>query len=106
MCVFLPQKEIQSAVDHLAACKAMLTASSSHCHSSLMPDGAIDGCQESHKAASTHQNSESTEGIYHSKGLMGMVCWHDIPLFLCDIRSVGEGQKYPITLIVALSRQL
>lgn len=105
-CVFLPQKEIQAAADHLAACKAMSAASSSHRHSRLVPDGAIDGCQESHKAAGARQSGEANEGIYRSKGLMGLVCRHDIPLLLCDIRSAGEGQKYPIALIVALSSQL
>ena len=37
---------------------------------------------------------------------MGLVCWHNIPLPLCDIRSAGKGQKYPVALIVALSHQL
>ena len=106
MCAFLPQKEIQAAADHLVACKAMSAASSSHHHSRLVPDRAIDGCQESHKAAGACQSGESNESIYHSKGLMGLVCQHDIPLLLCDIRLAGKGQKYPVTLIVALSRQL
>ncbi len=105
-CAFLPQKEIQAAADHLAACKAMSAASSSHRHSRLVPDGAIDGCQESHKAAGTCQSGESNESIYCLKGLMGLVCWHNIPLPLCDIRSAGKGQKYPVALIVALSHQL
>src|SRR5260370_27085102 len=106
MCVFLTQEEIQAAVEHLAACRANSAMSSSHCPSRLMPDGAIDCCQELHKAASAHQSVDSNEGIYHSKGLMGMVCWHDIPLFFCDIRSAGEGQKYPIALIVVLNCHL
>src|SRR5260370_41817773 len=84
----------------------MSAASSSHCHSRLIPDGAIDGCQESHKAAGACQSGESNEGIYRLKGLMGLVCRHNIPLLLCDIRSAGEGQKYPVALIVALSHQL
>ena len=105
MCAFLPQKEIQAAADHLAACKAM-SAASSHHHSRLVPDGAIDGCQESHKAAGARQSGESNESIYCLKGLMGLVCWHNIPLLLCDIRSAGKGQKYPVALIVAFSRQL
>src|SRR5260370_32727967 len=105
-CIFLSQQEIQEAVDHLAACQAISATLSSHCHSNLVPDGAIDGCQESHRAASASQSADSNEGIYHLKGLMGTVCQHNIPLFLCDIRSVGEGQKYPIALIVALSCQL
>ena len=105
-CIFLSQQEIQEAANHLAACQAISATSSSHHHSRLVPDGAIDGCQESHRAASACQSADSNEGIYRSKGLMGAVCQHDIPLFLCDIRSAGKGQKYPIALIVALSRQL
>ncbi len=105
-CAFLPQKEIQAAADHLVACKAMLAASSSHRHSRLIPNRAINGCQELHKAAGARQSGESNESIYCSKGLMGLVCWHNIPLLLCDIRLAGEGQKYPVALIVAFSRQL
>src|SRR5260370_26889299 len=104
--VFLTQEEVQAAAEHLAACKANLAMSSSHHPSRLVPDRAIDGCQESHKAASAHQSIDSNEGIYHSKGLMGTVCQHDIPLFFCNIRSASEGQKYPIALIVALNHHL
>src|SRR5260370_16592038 len=106
MCVFLTQEEIQAAVEHLAAFRANSAMSSSHCPSRLVPDRAIDGCQESHKAASAHQSVDSNEGIYCSKGLMGAVCWHDIPLFFCYIRLAGEGQKYPIALIVLLNPHL
>src|SRR5258708_17311038 len=105
-CAFLPQKEIQAAADHLVACKAMLAASSSHRHSRLIPNRAINGCQELHKAAGARQSGESNESIYCSKGLMVLVCWHNIPLLLCDIRLAGQGQKYPVALIVAFSRQL
>src|SRR5258708_19246339 len=84
----------------------MLAASSCDRHSRLVPNRAINGCQELHKAAGARQSGESNESIYCSKGLMGLVCWHNIPLLLCDIRLAGEGQKYPVALIVAFSRQL
>src|SRR5258708_10438462 len=84
----------------------MLADSYSHRHSRLVPNRAINGCQELHKAAGARQSGESNESIYCLKGLMGLVCWHNIPLLLCDIRLAGEGQKYPVALIVALSHQL
>ena len=93
-------------MEHLAACRINSAMSSSHHPSRLVPNGAINGCQESHKAASAQQSIDSNEGIYCPKGLMGIVCWHDIPLFFCDIRSASEGQKYPIALIVVLNHHL
>src|SRR5260370_41300822 len=77
MCVFLTQEEIQAAVEHLAACRINSAMSSSHHPSRLVPNGAINGCQESHKAASAQQSIDSNEGIYHLKGLMGAGCQHD-----------------------------
>ncbi|KAF8320200.1 uncharacterized protein EI90DRAFT_2861628, partial [Cantharellus anzutake] len=40
------------------------------------------------------------------KGLMATVCHHDIPLFLCDVRTPGEQQHFSIAMLLALSCQL
>src|SRR6266436_8013877 len=44
--------------------------------------------------------------MYHSKGLMACACHHDIPLFLCDIRTPGEQQHFAIALIGVLFQHL
>ena len=71
-----------------------------------MPDGAITECQESHRTANTGQGDGPDNHKYWSKGLMGAVCRHDIPLFVCNIWTPGEQQHYPITLITTLFKEL
>ncbi|KAF8580050.1 hypothetical protein K439DRAFT_332817 [Ramaria rubella] len=67
-----------------------------------VPDGSIDECKKSHHAA-RNRGDEPTKGLFASKGLMAMVCRHDIPLFLCDITTPGEQQFYAIVLIEQLA---
>jgi len=69
-----------------------------------MLEGAIMECQDSHHA--TSNQGDGSEDKWHSKGLMGAVCHHDIPLFMCDICMPGEQQYYLIVLLVALFREL
>ncbi|KAF8590576.1 hypothetical protein K439DRAFT_1329544 [Ramaria rubella] len=64
-------------------------------------DGSINECEKSHHAARNSGN-ESTKGLFASKGQMAMVCCHDIPLFFCDIMTLGEQQFYAIVLIEQL----
>ncbi|KAF8586021.1 hypothetical protein K439DRAFT_1341836, partial [Ramaria rubella] len=67
-----------------------------------VPDSSIDECEKLHHAAQ-NCSDESTKGLFALKGLMVMVCHHDIPLFLCDIMTPGEQQFYAIALIEQLA---
>ena len=40
--------------------------------------------------------------IPHNTGLMAMVCRHDIPIFLANITTPGEDQRYAVALIMQL----
>src|SRR5260370_40126735 len=74
------------------------------CHCSTVPEGAIIECRDSHCAASNR--GDGSEDKWHSKGLMGAVCRHDIPLFMCNICTPGKQQYYLIVLLVVLFREL
>ncbi|KAJ2923506.1 hypothetical protein H1R20_g13589, partial [Candolleomyces eurysporus] len=63
-----------------------------------VPDAALDICQDSHEAGSGSNVKTSLEH-FDDGGVMALVCRHDIPLFLTNIDTPGEQQKYPIALI-------
>ncbi|KAJ2936344.1 hypothetical protein H1R20_g751, partial [Candolleomyces eurysporus] len=63
-----------------------------------VPDEALDVCQDSHEAGSGSNVKTSLEH-FDDGGVMALVCRHDIPLFLANIDTPGEQQKYPIALI-------
>ncbi|KAJ2914613.1 hypothetical protein MD484_g5799, partial [Candolleomyces efflorescens] len=63
-----------------------------------VPDEAIDACQDSHEAGSGSNVKTSLEH-FDDGGVMALVCRHDIPLFLANIDTPGEQQKYAFALI-------
>jgi len=67
-------------------------------HHSCVPDEAIDDCQRTYEAADGRKQKTSLEH-FDDSGIMALVCRHDIPLFLANIDSPGEQQKYAIALI-------
>lgn len=103
-CIFLTQNELSVARDHVNHARMVSKPSTQRRHCSTVPEGAIMECQDSHRAASNR--GDGSEDKWRSKGLMGAVCRHDIPLFMCDIRTPGEQQHYPVALLVALFREL
>jgi Kyakuja-Dileera-Zisupton transposase len=63
-----------------------------------VPKEAIDECEKSYEAADG--NKEKANGrIYDDTGLCALVCHHDIPLFVANVDTPGEQQKYAIALI-------
>ena len=65
---------------------------------SEVPDEAIDQCEASYEAADGQKHKASTDA-FDDTGLMALICRHDIPLFLANIDTPGEQQKYGIALI-------
>ena len=63
-----------------------------------VPDAAIDECQDSHEAADGRKEKTSGEQ-FDDRGLMSIVCRHDIALFFANIDSPGEQQKYAVALV-------
>lgn len=62
-----------------------------------MPDEAIDECEKSYEAA-RGTNVKTSMQKHDDAGVMALVCRHDIPLFLANIDTPGEQQKYAVAL--------
>jgi hypothetical protein len=67
-------------------------------HKPKVPNEAVDGCESSHTAGSG-SNSKTNMDKFDDGGIMALVCRHDIPLFLTNIDTPGEQQKYSVALI-------
>lgn len=63
-----------------------------------VPAHAVRACKESHEAGSG-SNVKTYMEQFDDAGLMAAVCRHDIPLFVCNIDTPGEQQKYAVALI-------
>lgn len=63
-----------------------------------VPPEAVNECQKAHEAAD--EKKEKTSGDkFDDTGLMALVCRHDIVLFLANVDTPGEQQKYAVALI-------
>lgn len=70
-----------------------------------VPESALDECEKSYDAAD--EKKEKTHGKkFDDTGLMALVCRHDIVLFLANIDTPGEQQKYAIALLDKLFEHL
>ncbi|CDO73127.1 hypothetical protein BN946_scf185007.g181 [Trametes cinnabarina] len=66
--------------------------------SSRVPEAALDECRKSFEAAD--EKKEKTTGKkFDDTGLMALVCRHDIVLFLANVDTPGEQQKFAIALL-------
>ena len=63
-----------------------------------VPDEAVNDCEEGHESGSG-STVKTNMDHYDDGGVMVLVCCHDIPLFLANIDTPGEQQKYAISLI-------
>ncbi|KAF5332294.1 hypothetical protein D9611_008142 [Ephemerocybe angulata] len=70
-------------------------------HIPTVPDDAIDECENGHIAADGSKPKTQADK-YDDTGTMAMVCRHDIPLFLINVDTPGEQQKYAVALIKKL----
>ncbi|KAJ7066078.1 hypothetical protein C8F01DRAFT_980902 [Mycena amicta] len=70
-----------------------------------VPTSGLDACEASFKAADESREKASTK-FFAETGLMGMVCRHDIVLFLVNMESAGEKQYYSLLLLEELFQHL
>ena len=70
-----------------------------------VPDTALDECEKSYEAAN-EKKDKSIGNKFDDTGLMALVCRHDIVLFLANVDTAGEQQKYSVALIEHLYSQL
>jgi hypothetical protein len=67
-------------------------------HVPLVPDEAIDQCETSYEAADGKKQKAAMDS-FDDTGIMALICCHDIPLFIANIDSPGEQQKYSVALL-------
>ncbi|KAF9041365.1 hypothetical protein BJ165DRAFT_1329754, partial [Panaeolus papilionaceus] len=74
---------------------------------SKVPEEAIDECERSYEAASGDKK-KAMDGNerYDDQGLMSLVCRHDVPLFMANIDTPGEQQKYAVALVLWFFRHV
>lgn len=70
-----------------------------------VPDSAIDDCQDAHESGTGSTVKTSLEK-FDIGGLAALVCRHDIPLFIANIDTPGEQQKYSVALVEKLVSHL
>lgn len=94
--------------EQVAAAEAILEAARSRParkYEGVVPDVAIDGCEEAHTAGDDSKE-KTASARFDDKGLMALVCRHDIPLAVANITSPGEGQKYVLALLTWLFEEI
>jgi len=64
----------------------------------MVPDEAVDNCEKTHEAADEHKQKTNMDH-FDDTGMMALVCRHDIPIFLANIDTPGEEQKYAVALL-------
>lgn len=70
-----------------------------------VPDSAVDDCQDAHQSG-TGSNVKTSLDKFDIGGLAALVCRHDIPLFIANIDTPGEQQKYGVALVEKLASLL
>ena len=64
-----------------------------HPYQSEVPDTALDKCEKSYEAAD-EKKEKSLGTKFDDTGLMALVCRHDSVLFLANVDTPGEQQKF------------
>lgn len=63
-----------------------------------MPQEVIDACEESWDAANEHKRKADPKH-YDASGIFVMTCRHGQVLFLCNVDTPGEQQRYIIAML-------
>ena len=66
-----------------------------------VPQDVIDECRDTHTAADGSRVKAGGDA-HDDRGLMAVVCRHDMPLLACNIDTPGEQSKYAVGLILWL----
>nr|VWO93910.1 Plasma membrane ATPase (EC [Ganoderma boninense] len=98
---FLPKEQVDAMGAHINAARKKSPRS----HKSKVPESALDECERSYEAA--NEKKDKTQSVkFDDTGLMALVCRHDIVLFLANVDTPGEQQKYGVALIAHLFSHL
>lgn len=63
-----------------------------------LPDAVVDLCASGLVAADP-SNTKTDNSIFDDTALAALVCRHEIPLFVANVDTPGEQQKYAIALV-------
>ncbi|EED78101.1 predicted protein, partial [Postia placenta Mad-698-R] len=63
-----------------------------------VPAHIVDECEKSYEAAD-EKKVKTSANRFNDTGVMALICRHDIPIFLANIDTPGEQQKYAIALL-------
>ncbi|KZV95745.1 hypothetical protein EXIGLDRAFT_594385, partial [Exidia glandulosa HHB12029] len=100
--VFLVPKEFVDAVgDDLDAARKRPP----RVYKREVPEDVIKHCENAHIAADGTRAKTAGDN-FDDKGMMALICRHDIPLLACNIDTPGEQQKYIFAMIIWLSLHL
>lgn len=70
-------------------------------YTSEVAESVLKQCANSHTAGDGSREKTSGDA-FDDRGLMVMVCRHDIPLYACNIDTPGEQQMYFIAMLIWL----
>jgi hypothetical protein len=70
-----------------------------------LPEDILDNCEKTFIAAQAHIAKANNE-IFADTAVMALLCRHDRPLFLVNMKSAGEKQYYALALLKALFKHL
>ncbi|KAJ7583725.1 hypothetical protein C8J56DRAFT_1094564 [Mycena floridula] len=106
---FVSKSFVDAIGDRLAKAKGRAPKK----YTPVVPDIAVDSCRDAHNAAKGDHVTRGDDdepvdkprkGVdFDDKGLMALVCRHDIPLLFANIDTPGEQQKFSIALIEVIS---
>ncbi|EJD33547.1 hypothetical protein AURDEDRAFT_76906, partial [Auricularia subglabra TFB-10046 SS5] len=74
-------------------------------YDSVVPLAAVKACESSHTAADGSRVKCGGEK-HDDRGLVAIVCRHDVPLFICNVDTPGEQFKYGLALLLWTSMHL
>jgi hypothetical protein len=97
--------EVEESRLEVEQARATPTASARSRLSSTIPSKVLDECEESYKAAQEKMRAVNDDA-FDSKGVMALVCVHDVPLLLADVKTRGEPRYLAISLLKKLSNHL
>lgn len=98
---FLGEERVEAAGEILTAARGRPRRE----YTGAVPEVAIEGCEDAHTAGD-EDKAKTAGSKFDDKGLMALVCRHDIPICFTNITTAGEGQKYVLALLTWLFEQL
>ena len=70
-----------------------------------LSNSTYDACQDSFIAAD-REHIEASMNYFVDTGVMAMLCWHDLPLFMVNVQTAGEKQFYLFALLAKLFKHI